>query len=65
VVGHFHTAVGTAVTLTYIGISYWLIPHLAGRALWSFRLALAQGARYCPWSGWVARCSSSAVSSTR
>ena len=42
VVGHFHTTVGTAVTLTYMGISYWLIPHLAGRALWSPRVALAQ-----------------------
>ena len=42
VVGHFHTTVGTAVTLTYMGISYWLIPHLAGRALWSPRMALAQ-----------------------
>lgn len=42
VVGHFHTTVGTAVTLTYMGISYWLIPHLVGRALWSARMALAQ-----------------------
>ena len=42
VVGHFHTTVGTAVTLTYMGISYWLVPHLAGRALWSARMALAQ-----------------------
>ncbi|MFI5325454.1 MAG: cbb3-type cytochrome c oxidase subunit I [Candidatus Rokuibacteriota bacterium] len=42
VVGHFHTTVGTAVTLTYMGISYWLVPHLVGRALWSPRMALAQ-----------------------
>jgi cytochrome c oxidase subunit 1 len=42
VVGHFHTTVGTAVTLTYMGISYWLVPHLAGRALWSPRMALTQ-----------------------
>lgn len=42
VVGHFHTTVGTAVTLTYMGISYWLVPHLVGRALWSARMALAQ-----------------------
>jgi cytochrome c oxidase subunit 1 len=42
VVGHFHTTVGTAVTLTYMGISYWLVPHLAGRPLWSRRLALVQ-----------------------
>jgi cytochrome c oxidase subunit 1 len=42
VVGHFHTTVGTAVTLTYMGVSYWLVPHLAGRALWSPRMALVQ-----------------------
>lgn len=40
--GHLHLTVGTAVTLTYIGITYWLIPLLRGRALWSRRLALAQ-----------------------
>jgi len=42
VVGHFHTTVGTAVTLTYMGISYWLVPHIVGRALWSRAMALAQ-----------------------
>lgn len=42
VVGHFHLTVGTAVTLSFMGISYWLVPHLTGRALWSPRLALAQ-----------------------
>jgi len=42
VVGHFHLTVGTAVTLTFMGITYWLVPHLSGRALWSRRLALAQ-----------------------
>ncbi len=42
VVGHFHTTVGSAVTLTYMGISYWLVPHIAGRALWSRGMALAQ-----------------------
>ena len=42
VVGHFHTTVGTAVTLSFMGISYWLVPHLAGRALWSRGLALVQ-----------------------
>jgi len=25
VVGHFHTTVGTAVTLTFMGISYWFM----------------------------------------
>jgi cytochrome c oxidase subunit 1 len=42
IVGHLHLTVGTAVTLTFIGITYWLVPHLAGRALWSRTVALAQ-----------------------
>jgi cytochrome c oxidase subunit I len=41
-VGHLHLTVGTAVTLTYMGITYWLVPVLWRRALWSRRLALAQ-----------------------
>ena len=40
--GHLHLTVGSAVTLSYMGITYWLVPHLSGRALWSRRLALAQ-----------------------
>ncbi len=40
--GHFHLTVGTAVTLTFMGITYWLVPFLRGRALWSRRLALVQ-----------------------
>jgi cytochrome c oxidase subunit 1 len=40
--GHLHLTVGTAVTLTFMGITYWLVPVLSGRALWSRRLALAQ-----------------------
>jgi cytochrome c oxidase subunit 1 len=40
--GHCHLTEGTAVTLSFIGISYWLIPHLTGRKLWSRRVALAQ-----------------------
>ncbi|HEY7365208.1 MAG TPA: cbb3-type cytochrome c oxidase subunit I [Methylomirabilota bacterium] len=42
IVGHLHLTVGTAVTLTFMGITYWLVPHLAGRPLWSSRLALGQ-----------------------
>jgi len=48
VVGHFHLTVGTAVTLTFMGITYWLVPLLRGRRLWSRRLALAQA-----WSWFV------------
>ena len=40
--GHLHLTVGTAVTLSFMGITYWLVPVLCGRALWSRRLALAQ-----------------------
>ena len=40
--GHLHLTVGTAVTLSFMGITYWLVPMLGGRALWSRRLALVQ-----------------------
>ncbi len=40
--GHLHLTVGTAVTLTFMGILYWLLPVLTGKGLWSKRLALAQ-----------------------
>jgi len=39
--GHFHMTVGTAVALTFVGVAYWMIPYLTGRALWSRKLALA------------------------
>lgn len=38
--GHFHLTVGTAVALTVMGVAYWLIPYLSGRALFSRKLAL-------------------------
>ena len=31
--GHFHLTVGTAVALTFMGITYWLLPRLTGREL--------------------------------
>lgn len=40
--GHFHLTVATAVTLTFIGVTYWLVPHLAGKQLWGRRVATAQ-----------------------
>jgi cytochrome c oxidase subunit 1 len=40
--GHLHLTVGTAVTLSFMGITYWLVPVLTGRALWSRKLALTQ-----------------------
>jgi cytochrome c oxidase subunit I len=42
VVGHFHLTVGAAVTLTFMGITYWMIPLLSGKALWSRWMALTQ-----------------------
>ncbi|MDT8435387.1 MAG: cbb3-type cytochrome c oxidase subunit I [Gemmatimonadota bacterium] len=41
--GHFHMTVGTAVALTIMGVSYWLVPWLTGRQLVGRRIALAQG----------------------
>ena len=40
--GHFHLTVGSATTLTFFGIAYWLVPKLTGRNLLSRGLALAQ-----------------------
>lgn len=40
--GHFHLTVGSAVTLTFFGISYWLVPKLSGKQLFSRRMGLAQ-----------------------
>lgn len=42
VTGHFHTTLGTAVTLTFIGILYWLLPMIRGRRLFSRKTALWQ-----------------------
>jgi cytochrome c oxidase subunit 1 len=40
--GHFHLTLGSAVTLTFMGIAYWLVPKLTGRNLFAPWLALAQ-----------------------
>ena len=42
IVGHCHLTVGTAVTLSFMGITYWLVPVLRSRGLWSRGLALVQ-----------------------
>jgi cytochrome c oxidase subunit 1 len=39
--GHFHITVGTAVTLTFFGITFWLIPHIVKKPLYAPRMALA------------------------
>lgn len=40
--GHFHLTVGTAVALSFMGFSYWLLPRLTGRALVWPRVATVQ-----------------------
>lgn len=37
--GHFHITVGTATTLSFMGIALWLIPHLTGKRVPSMKLA--------------------------
>jgi cytochrome c oxidase subunit 1 len=43
--GHFHLTVGTAVALSIMGVSYWLVPYLTGKELWGRRVAL--------WQAWL------------
>jgi len=40
--GHLHLTVASAATLSFIGITYWLIPHITGRKLWHPKVALTQ-----------------------
>jgi cytochrome c oxidase subunit 1 len=40
--GHFHLTVATAVTLSFMGISYWLVPWVTGKPLWKPRLTVIQ-----------------------
>lgn len=40
--GHFHLTVATAVTLSFMGISYWLVPYLTGNKLWKPKWGLVQ-----------------------
>jgi cytochrome c oxidase subunit 1 len=40
--GHFHLTVGTAVALSFMGISYWLVPFLEQKELWGRRLGVFQ-----------------------
>ncbi len=40
--GHFHLTVGTAAALTFMGVSYWLLPQLTGKKLRGRALAIIQ-----------------------
>jgi cytochrome c oxidase subunit I len=42
VMGHFHLTVGTATALSFMGVSYWLLPRLTGRQMVWRPLAIAQ-----------------------
>lgn len=44
--GHFHMTVGTAVALTLMGVAFWLVPYLTGRALFGRGIALASAWTY-------------------
>jgi cytochrome c oxidase subunit 1 len=39
--GHFHTTVGSAAALSFMGAMYWLVPRITGREL-SFRTSFAR-----------------------
>jgi cytochrome c oxidase subunit 1 len=40
--GHFHLTVGTAAALTFMAISYWLVPQITGKRLQLYGLAAIQ-----------------------
>ena len=42
IVGHFHLTVGTAVALTFMAATYWFLPQVTGKPLWSRGVGLAQ-----------------------
>lgn len=46
--GHFHLTVGSAVALSFLGVSYWLLPRLTG-----FELAFPKLAQWQPWLWFV------------
>jgi cytochrome c oxidase subunit 1 len=40
--GHFHLTVGTAAALTFMAITYWLLPQITGKRLQKYTLASIQ-----------------------
>lgn len=40
--GHFHMTVASAVTMSFMGIAFWLVPYLTRRELFAPKLAVAQ-----------------------
>ncbi|MEN8235120.1 MAG: cbb3-type cytochrome c oxidase subunit I [Actinomycetota bacterium] len=41
--GHFHTTVASAVTMTFAGICFWLVPYLTNKPLWKPKVAMISG----------------------
>ncbi|MFD1705190.1 b(o/a)3-type cytochrome-c oxidase subunit 1 [Siminovitchia sediminis] len=41
VVGHFHITVGTPVAMTFMGVTFWLVPYLTGRTFPKYLQKLA------------------------
>lgn len=42
IMGHFHLTVGTAVALSFLGVTYWLLPRMTGKELKFAKLATWQ-----------------------
>lgn len=51
--GHLHLTVATAVTLSFMGITYWLVPYLTGKRLWDFKLFGVKGSVLQSWLWFV------------
>jgi cytochrome c oxidase subunit 1 len=51
--GHLHLTVATAVTLSFMGISYWLVPFLTGKKLWDFKIFGMKGSVLQAWIWFV------------
>jgi cytochrome c oxidase subunit 1 len=43
--GHFHLTVASAVTMSFMGISYWMVPYITGKKLWKPKWAV--------WQSWI------------
>jgi cytochrome c oxidase subunit I len=49
--GHFHITVGTVTAMTFMGVAFWMLPHLTGRRLLSGGLA-----RIAVWIWFIGMC---------
>jgi len=51
--GHLHLTVASAVTLSFMGISYWLLPYLTGKKLWDFKFLGLKASLWQTWTWFV------------